>query len=56
MKFEKQKNTGGAGPSSAIGLIRFFDTEVGGPKMTPEFVLVIALFFIIAMLLFHFIS
>lgn len=26
------------GPSSSIGVQRFFDTDEGGPKLTPEMV------------------
>ena len=26
------------GPSSSLGIMRFFDADTAGPKMTPEFV------------------
>lgn len=26
------------GPSSSLGIMRFFDTDTAGPKLTPEFV------------------
>lgn len=44
MKFTK---VGGveSGPSSSIGIMRFFDAESGGPKITPEFVLGVAAIF-----------
>lgn len=56
MKFEKPKNlpSGGAGPSSAIGIMRFFDIEAGGPKLSPEFVLVVAVVFVAGMIALHF--
>ncbi len=41
MKFQKT-SPGVAGPSSALGIMRFFDTDAGGPKMSPEFVVVVA--------------
>lgn len=34
-----------SGPSSSIGIIRFFDTDSGGPKIRPEFVLGFAVVF-----------
>lgn len=37
VKFTQAKPQG-AGPSSAIGVQRFFDTDEGGPKLTPEMV------------------
>ena len=55
MKFTK---TGGAssGPSSAIGIMRFFDTDSGGPKISPEFVVGIAVVFTLAIAVLHFFS
>ena len=44
MKF-KQSGTGIAGPSSTLGIMRFFDTEVGGPKLAPEFIIGITIAF-----------
>ena len=32
-----------SGPSSALGIMRFFDADTAGPKMTPEFVIGIAI-------------
>lgn len=43
----------GAGPSSAIGVQRFFDTDQGGPKLTPEMVMVATVVFVVAMLALH---
>lgn len=43
MKFNQTSQPGG--PSSAIGIMRFFDTDSGGPKISPEFVLAISLIF-----------
>lgn len=40
------------GPSSGIGVQRFFDTDEGGPKLTPEmvfgFAIVVCVIFIAA--------
>ena len=52
MKFTK--GTAGTGPSSAIGIMRFFDVDTGGPKMTPEFILIITGAFIVVELVLHF--
>jgi len=27
------------GPSSSLGIMRFFDADTAGPKLTPEFVI-----------------
>ena len=40
-------------PSSTMGLMRFFDAETSGPKLTPEFVLVLTGIIAISMLLVH---
>ena len=37
MKFTSS-GVGGAAPSSSLGIMRFFDQDTGGPKLTPEFV------------------
>jgi preprotein translocase subunit Sec61beta len=47
MRFQRSQNTGG--PSSSVGITRFFDTDMSGPKMTPEFVLGLSVAFIILM-------
>ncbi len=28
-----------SGPSSALGIMRFFDADTAGPKLSPEFVI-----------------
>ena len=43
----------GQGPSSGIGVQRFFDTDEGGPRLTPEMVLVAAVALIVVMLVLH---
>ncbi|MAG22439.1 MAG: preprotein translocase subunit Sec61beta [Candidatus Diapherotrites archaeon] len=30
------------GPSSSLGIMRFFDADTAGPKLSPEFVVIIA--------------
>ncbi|HIH16330.1 MAG TPA: preprotein translocase subunit Sec61beta [Candidatus Diapherotrites archaeon] len=41
MKF--QRTSGGvSAPSSSIGIMRFFDADTAGPKLTPEFVVLFA--------------
>ena len=50
MKFDKAKSIPGAGPSSAIGIMRFFDQDTGGPKMTPEFVVGFSVVFVVLVL------
>lgn len=42
-----------SGPSTSIGIMRFFDVDSGGPKMTPEFVIVVVGVFIVLMLALH---
>jgi len=42
-----QKGPGVSGPSSAIGIMRFFDVDTGGPKLTPEFVVGVSIVLII---------
>ncbi len=46
-----------SGPSSSIGIMRFFDVDTKGPKLTPEFVVglaiaVIVLVFIVKFMFF----
>lgn len=38
VKLKKGRST--TGPSSTIGLMRFFDAETKGPKVSPEFVVI----------------
>jgi len=40
VKLRKGKST--SSPSSSIGLMRFFDAESKGPKVSPQFVMVLA--------------
>ena len=58
MKMQKMKNAGlsGGGPSSSIGIMRFFDTDMGGPKLTTEFVMGIVIAFVFLLLVLHFVS
>ncbi len=44
MKFNKSSSDT-SGPSSAIGIMRFFDTDSGGPKISPEFVVAVSVVF-----------
>ena len=45
-----------SGPSSSIGILNFFDTDVGGPQLSPEFVLILTAAFIVLMLVLHIVS
>lgn len=56
MKFEKPKASAGVGggPSSAIGIMRFFDSDSGGPKISPEFVMILTTLFAFGILFLHF--
>jgi preprotein translocase subunit Sec61beta len=40
-----------SGPSSSLGIMRFFDVESGGPKVSPEFVVGISIVFAFIILL-----
>ncbi len=48
VKFERSKNV--SGPSSSLGIMRFFDADVAGPKITPEFVFGFAVVLIVVVL------
>lgn len=50
VKFIKNKSRN-SGPSSAIGITRFFDAESKSPKISPYFVVGIAVIVIIIMLI-----
>lgn len=53
VKFFKSKpNEAGSGPSSAIGITRFFDADSKSPKLSPHLVLVLTGIFVIAILVF----
>ena len=45
------KRSGAQGPSSSLGIMRFFDVDTGGPKMSPEFVVIVAVVLIVLVLL-----
>ena len=32
-----------SGPSSSLGIVRFFDADTSGPKLSPEFVIGVAI-------------
>ena len=50
----KMKSTPGmGGPSSSLGIMRFFDQDVGGPKVSPEFIIVISLALAIGVIILH---
>ncbi|MFA5126108.1 MAG: preprotein translocase subunit Sec61beta [archaeon] len=53
VKFIKNKpSEAGGGPSSAIGIMRFFDADSKSPKLNPYFVVgAIAIFIILILLL-----
>ncbi|MCR4369494.1 MAG: preprotein translocase subunit Sec61beta [archaeon] len=55
MKFTKSTNTS-SGPSSAIGIMRFTDTDTGGPKMSPEFVVAVSVAFALIIAVMHFLG
>jgi len=50
VKFIKNKPSAGGGPSSAIGITRFFDAESKSPKISPYFVVGVILVMIILIL------
>ena len=43
-----------SGPSSAIGIMRFFDTDTKGPKLSPEFIIGITFVFIMVIVFLKF--
>ncbi len=51
MKFKHSTPT--TGPSSSLGIMRFFDTETAGPKLTPEFVMVVVGILTVALIALH---
>ncbi|MEI7961257.1 MAG: preprotein translocase subunit Sec61beta [archaeon] len=51
VKFTKSRpDEVGGGPSSAIGIMRFFDSDSKSPQLSPYFLVGVAIVFIIAML------
>lgn len=51
VKFVKNKPQAGGGPSSSIGITRFFDADSKSPKISPYFVLGIIIIFIVVLLI-----
>jgi len=45
-----------SGPSSSLGIMRFFDADTSGLKLTPEFVIIVALALIAVVVVFGFLS
>ncbi|MFH1588907.1 MAG: preprotein translocase subunit Sec61beta [Candidatus Diapherotrites archaeon] len=43
-----------SGPSSSIGILNFFDSDTSGPKMSPNFVLILVAMFVIVIVAMHF--
>ena len=48
-----QRSSGVSGPSSALGIMRFFDSDSKAPKISPEFIMVLSVLFVVAMILWH---
>lgn len=51
VKFVRNKAQSGGGPSSALGITRFFDAESKSPKLSPYFVIGVTIAVIIIMLI-----
>ncbi|MDO8428211.1 MAG: preprotein translocase subunit Sec61beta [Candidatus Diapherotrites archaeon] len=45
VKLNKSKSSGTSGPSSAIGIMRFSDSDKTNLKLSPIFILVLAVIF-----------
>lgn len=45
-----------SGPSSSLGIVRFFDADTAGPRLSPEFVVGIAVALIAVVLIIKIIS
>jgi len=45
-----------SGPSSSLGIVRFFDADTTGPKLSPEFVIGAAIALIAIVLIIKIIS
>ena len=39
-----------SGPNSSIGIMRFFDADTSGPKLTPEFIIGLSMVVIIVVI------
>ncbi len=50
-----QQTKGISNPSSSLGIMRFFDVESGGPKLTPQLVVGITIVFLIAAIALRFV-
>ncbi len=50
VKFTKSSSDQSGGPSSAIGIIRFFDADSKSPQLSPYFVIGVTVVFVIAIL------
>lgn len=51
VKFTKSKTAeAGGGPSSAIGIMRFFDSDSKSPKLSPYFVIGVTVVVIVGIL------
>ena len=48
VKFSKGPKV--SGPSSSLGIMRFFDADSKGPKLSPEFVVGLAFVFVVIVL------
>ncbi|NMA44469.1 MAG: preprotein translocase subunit Sec61beta [Candidatus Diapherotrites archaeon] len=49
VKFIKNKSTG-TGPSSAIGIMRFFDANTKSPQLNPYFVMATIIIIVVGMI------
>ncbi len=51
VKFVKSKPAVGGGPSSSLGITRFFDADSKSPKISPYFVAGIIIVFILIIII-----
>lgn len=51
MKFIKSSSDRSVGPSSALGIIRFFDADSKSPQLSPYFVVAMTIVFLIIILI-----
>jgi preprotein translocase subunit Sec61beta len=51
VKFTKSKAEPGSGPSSAIGIMRFFDADSKSPQLHPYFVVGAIVLFVVLVLI-----
>ena len=51
VKLKKGKQV--SSPSSTIGLMRFFDAETKGPKISPQFVIALSAVLILMIVVMH---